>query len=82
VARQETTTATPGQEGVYARLEDLVALEYGVLNEALKAAERICPHDFVVAIVSDFDGLDDETEKRVTRLARHNDVIALPVWAP
>jgi hypothetical protein len=53
-----------------------------MLNRALQAAERLCPHDFIVAIVSDFDGVDDESEKRVTRLAHHNDVIALPVWDP
>lgn len=54
----------------------------GMLNRALRSVERLCPHDFVVAIVSDFDGLDDETEERVTRLAHHNDVVALPVWDP
>ena len=53
-----------------------------MLNRALEAAERLCSHDFVVAIVSDFDGLDDETERLVTRLAHHNDVIAVPVWDP
>jgi uncharacterized protein (DUF58 family) len=64
------------------RAETTTPRNPGVLNEALKAAERLCPHDFVVALVSDFDGLDDETETRVTRLAHHNDVIALPVWDP
>jgi uncharacterized protein (DUF58 family) len=53
-----------------------------MLNRALEAAERLCSHDFVVAIVSDFDGLDDATERLVTRLAHHNDVIAVPVWDP
>ena len=52
------------------------------LNAALAATERLVTHDFVVAIVSDFDGLDDETEEHVTRLARHNDVIAVPVYDP
>jgi len=64
------------------RAETTTPRNPGVLNEALKAAERLCPHDFAVALVSDFDGLHDETEKRVTRLAQHNDVIALPVWDP
>jgi uncharacterized protein (DUF58 family) len=54
----------------------------GMLNRALAAAERLAPHDHLVAIASDFDGVDDETERRVTRLARHNDVIAVPVWDP
>ena len=64
------------------RAETKVPRDRGMLNRALQAAERLCAHDFIVAIVSDFDGLDDETEKRATRLARHNDVVALPVWDP
>jgi uncharacterized protein (DUF58 family) len=59
-----------------------VPRDRGMLNRALQAAERLCPHDFVVAIVSDFDGVDDESERLVTRLAHHNDVVALPVWDP
>ena len=51
-------------------------------TEALRAAERVCTTDHVVAIVSDFDGVDDESERLVTRLAHHNDVIALPIWDP
>ena len=54
----------------------------GMLNQALQAAERLCPHDYVVAIASDYDGVDDETERLVTRLAHRNDVIALPIWDP
>jgi uncharacterized protein (DUF58 family) len=62
--------------------ESQIPRQPGMLNEALRAAERVCTTDHVVAIVSDFDGVDDETERLVTRLARHNDVIALPVWDP
>jgi uncharacterized protein (DUF58 family) len=64
------------------RAETTVPRNPGMLDQALRAAERLCPHDFVVAIVSDFDGVNEESEKRVTRLAHHNDVIALPVWDP
>ncbi len=52
----------------------------GMLNDALRKASRLVTHDHVVVIVSDFDGLDDETELLVTLLARHNDVIAIPVY--
>jgi uncharacterized protein (DUF58 family) len=62
--------------------ESKVPRQPGMLNRALQAAERLCPHDYVVTIVSDFDGLDDETEGLVTRMAHHNDVIAVPVWDP
>ena len=53
-----------------------------MLNEALQAAERIARHDHLVAIISDFDGLDGETRRYVTRMARHNDVLAIPVFDP
>jgi uncharacterized protein (DUF58 family) len=62
--------------------ESRIPRQPGMLNQALKMAERLCPHDSVVAITSDFDGLDDETERLVTRIAHHNDVIAVPVWDP
>ena len=52
----------------------------GMLNEALQRASRLVSHDHVVAIISDFDGLDDETERLLTGLARHNDVVAVPIW--
>jgi uncharacterized protein (DUF58 family) len=54
----------------------------GMLNEALARASRLVNHDFAVAIVSDFDGVDDETERLLTPLARHNDVIAVPIYDP
>ena len=62
--------------------ESAVPRDPGMLNRALQAAERLCPHDYVVAIASDFDGVDDETERLVTRLAHGNDVVALPIWDP
>jgi uncharacterized protein (DUF58 family) len=54
----------------------------GMLNRALESARRLVTHDYVVAVVSDFDGLDDETERLVTSLAQHNDVIAVPIYDP
>lgn len=54
----------------------------GQLNAALKRASRRAGHDSVVGVVSDFDGIDDETERFVTALARHNDVIAIPIYDP
>jgi uncharacterized protein (DUF58 family) len=62
--------------------ESRVPRQPGMLNRALRLAERLCPHDSVVAIASDFDGLDEETERLVTKIAHHNDVIAVPVWDP
>jgi uncharacterized protein (DUF58 family) len=53
-----------------------------MLNRALHGVRRLVTHDVLVAIVSDFDGADDETTELVTSLARHNDVVAVPVYDP
>jgi len=52
------------------------------LNVALKEAERLSGHDYLVVIISDLSGWDDETVKRLKRLARHNDVITSLVFDP
>jgi uncharacterized protein (DUF58 family) len=54
----------------------------GGLNTALERAGRLATHDHVVGVISDFDGLDDATERLVTGLAEHNDVIAFPIYDP
>lgn len=54
----------------------------GRLNEVLERVARIATHDYLVAIVSDFDGADADTRSLVTRLARHNDVLAVLVTDP
>lgn len=53
-----------------------------MLNVALDRARRRAPHDAVVIVISDFDGVDDATREIVTALARHNDVIAALVHDP
>ena len=53
-----------------------------MLNRALERARQMTPHDFVVAIVSDFDGADAETTRLVAELAQHNDVLAVLVHDP
>ena len=53
-----------------------------MLNEVLRGVARNVSHDYLIVIVSDFDGADDETTRLVTRMAHHNDVIAIPVYDP
>lgn len=50
------------------------------LNVALRAAERLSGHDALIVIVSDMDGWNDESLKRIKRLGRHNDVMAALVF--
>ena len=52
------------------------------LNDALDAALRRAAHDHLVAIISDLDGADDETQRLATLLAAHNDVLVIGTYDP
>ena len=52
------------------------------LNQPLQAASRIARHDHLIVVVSDFDGIDDETHRHVTDLARGNDVCLMLIHDP
>lgn len=54
----------------------------GQLNEALRKATRLAPHDVLVVLISDFYGADEQTGRLVARLAAHNDVLGLLVHDP
>ncbi len=49
--------------------------EPGNLNKVLKSVARIAAHDHLVLVLSDFDGIDDATERHLGRIAAHNDLI-------
>jgi uncharacterized protein (DUF58 family) len=59
----------------------LVSVE-SQFNQALKEAGRLCGHDCLIIIVSDMNGMDQQSVKRLKRLSRHNDVIASLVYDP
>ncbi|MFD2230437.1 DUF58 domain-containing protein [Alkalimarinus sediminis] len=52
------------------------------LNHALQEAERLCGHDFLIVVVSDMSGWNDETIKRIKRLTVHNDLIVPLIFDP
>ncbi|NND00504.1 MAG: DUF58 domain-containing protein [Gammaproteobacteria bacterium] len=52
------------------------------LNHALQEAERLSGHDYLIVIISDLSGWNNETIKRIKQLARHNDVMASLVYDP
>jgi uncharacterized protein (DUF58 family) len=56
--------------------------EPGMLNRVLHSAERMAGHDFAVFVLSDFWGVDDDTQKHITRIARHNDLVCALVHDP
>lgn len=52
------------------------------LNAALRKAERLAGHDWLILLVSDLNAADDESATILGRLARHNDVVAVAVSDP
>ncbi len=52
------------------------------LAGALQLAERMVGHDYLVCVVSDFDGWNDACLASIKRMARHNDLVAALVFDP
>ncbi|MEN8210630.1 MAG: DUF58 domain-containing protein [Thermodesulfobacteriota bacterium] len=52
------------------------------LNQAIKNAQSLVTHDVLVVMVSDYFGVDKETERLTTRMAIHNDIIAFLIHDP
>jgi uncharacterized protein (DUF58 family) len=52
------------------------------LNKALTEAERLCGHDYLVVLISDMNGWNDDTVKSIKRLSRHNNLIATLIYDP
>src|SRR5579859_5176974 len=59
-----------------------VRVNPGQLDAALRAALHLATHDYLVCIVSDFLGADEQTLQLIRELATHNDVIAALVFDP
>lgn len=53
-----------------------------MLNEALRRACHMAKHDFLVCLIGDGSGVDDETIRHVTLLSEHNDVLSVFVYDP
>jgi uncharacterized protein (DUF58 family) len=54
----------------------------GMLNRALEKALQLVPHDALIVMISDYFGVDEQTERLTARMAEHNDVLALLVHDP
>jgi uncharacterized protein (DUF58 family) len=52
------------------------------LNEVIEAVARICHHDALILIASDFDGADQTTRDLLLHLAHSNDVVCCLVYDP
>ncbi len=52
------------------------------LNHALRELQRLTKHGALICLISDFSGLNDESDKHIHELARHNELIAFQVFDP
>jgi uncharacterized protein (DUF58 family) len=52
------------------------------LNEVLESVARVCRHDALIVMASDFDGADERTCDLLLRLSRSNDVICCLTYDP
>lgn len=48
----------------------------------LQQTEKLCPHDYLIVLISDFSGWTPDAAKRLRRLSRHNDLIAVHISDP
>lgn len=53
-----------------------------MLNRALEKGLQLAPHDVLVVMISDFFGVDEETERLTARMAEHNDILGILVHDP
>lgn len=53
-----------------------------ILNQVLDTVNQRAGHDYLIVIISDFDGVDDESDRLLTRMASHNDVLVVPIYDP
>lgn len=52
------------------------------LNQVLKQIGIMARHDCLVCLITDGDGINDETRKHISRLSEHNDVITAFIFDP
>jgi uncharacterized protein (DUF58 family) len=64
------------------RADTQVEPNAGMLNRALEKALQLVSHDGLIVMISDFFGVDEQTERLTARMAEHNDVLALLVHDP
>lgn len=79
-----------GRRGVLRMIRDLVSwttprdyvgsLSQDGLGDALRRVRRVARPGSLVFIFSDFYSIDDDTERHLTHLRQHNDVVACQIW--
>jgi len=64
------------------RSDSSVQARPSLLNEVVETATRLCRHDALVLIASDFDGADQKTHDLLLNLSQSNDVICCLTYDP
>jgi uncharacterized protein (DUF58 family) len=64
------------------RVDGGIQSDPAMLNRVMEKVLHLAKHDYLVAVISDFSGADEKTKSTVTRLAAHNDVMAIFVYDP
>ncbi len=64
------------------RADSPVKPNSGMLNRALTRASGLVTQSHLVLLITDFDGVDRETELALLGMALHNDVVACMVYDP
>ena len=59
-----------------------VAREPGGLNKVLSSIVKLAHHDHLIIVLSDFDGIDETTHRRLSGIAAHNDLVLMLVYDP
>jgi uncharacterized protein (DUF58 family) len=59
-----------------------IAPNPAMFNEALRRCVRLAKHDFLVCVISDGAGNDEESRRLMTRIAQHNDVLFAYIFDP
>jgi uncharacterized protein (DUF58 family) len=54
----------------------------GMLNRVMEVVERLAGHDYLIGVISDFEGADEHTRRLMLRLSQHNDLIGVVVHDP
>ena len=58
------------------------ATEPGALDRILGQVAQIAPHDYLIVLITDYEGAGPTTREWVTRIRRHNDIISVVVTDP
>jgi uncharacterized protein (DUF58 family) len=64
------------------RADSEAVLNPAQVNHVLENVWRVSRHDFLIVVVSDFDGADDATRNWLLRLSQHNDVVCVLTYDP